>query len=506
MKTARLAVVALAILAAAALGYWWGARQQAALPAKVDPSAAGAPPSAERKLLYYRNPMGLPDTSPVPKKDSMGMDYLPVYEGDDKGGGVALSPEKIQMSGVRTEVAELRELGHTLRVTGRVELNERRVYSVTPKFEGWIERLYVNSTGQPVRAGEALMEVYSPELVTAQQEYLIALRGAGGADGETGDTMKRLQDGALARLKNWGIGETEIERLRAEGSVRRTLTLRSPVSGLVLEKPAVQGMRFMPGEMLFRVGDLGAVWIVADVPERDLGAIRVGQKARVQVTALPGRDFNATVAFVYPTLNAQTRTGQVRLELANPGGALKPAMYASVELGAGERGRVLAVPLAAVIDSGNRRVVLVQTGEGRFEPRDVELGARGDDYVGIAKGLKEGERVVVGGNFLIDSESNLRAALSGFTAAPKANTSSSHSATGTVQSIDLSAGTVSLRHDPVASLGWPAMKMDFTVQDKALLKGLKPGQDVAFDFREEGQGNWTITRIAPRTAADHKGH
>jgi Cu(I)/Ag(I) efflux system membrane fusion protein len=504
MKTARLAIVALAILAAAGTGYWWGARQQATLPGKAEP-AAGAASSAERKLLYYRNPMGLPDTSPVPKKDSMGMDYIPVYEGEDKGGGVALSPEKIQMTGVRTEAAALRELGQTLRVTGRVELNERRVYSVTPKFEGWIERLHVNSTGQPVRAGEALMEVYSPDLVTAQQEYLIALRGADAAGTETGDTMKRLQEGALARLKNWDIGEADLERLRREGTVRRTLTLRSPVGGLVLEKPAVQGMRFMPGEMLFRIGDLTAVWIVADVPERDLGMIRVGQRAKVQVTALPGRELDATVAFVYPMLNAQTRTGQVRLELANPGGALKPAMYASVELGAGERGRVLAVPLAAVIDSGNRRVVLVQTGEGRYEPRDVELGVRGDDYVGIAKGLKEGERVVVGGNFLIDSESNLRAALAGFTAPPKAD-AAAHSATGTVQSVDLSAGTVSLRHDPVKSLNWPAMTMDFATQDKALLKGLKPGQDVEFEFREQGQGNWTVTRIAPRTAPEHKGH
>ena len=504
MNAIRLAAVVLAILAAAAAGYWWGARQQATLPAQSDTTAV-APATGERKVLYYRNPMGLPDTSPVPKKDSMGMDYIPVYEGEDKGGGVALSPEKIQMSGVRTEAAALRELGQTLRVTGRVELNERRVYSVTPKFEGWIEKLHVNATGQGVRAGDPLMEVYSPDLVTAQQEYLIALRGADAAGTETGDTMKRLQEGALARLKNWDIGEADLERLRREGTVRRTLTLRSPVGGLVLEKPAVQGMRFMPGEMLFRIGDLTAVWIVADVPERDLGMIRLGQKAKVQVTAIPGRDFDATVAFIYPTLNAQTRTAQVRLELANPGGALKPAMYASVELTAGSRGRVLAVPATAVIDSGNRRVVLVQTGEGRFEPRDVELGARGDDHVEITKGVRDGERVVVGGNFLIDSESNLRAALAGFTAPPKAD-AAAHPATGTVVSVDLSAGTVSLRHDPVKSLNWPVMTMDFAVQDRALLKGLKPGQDVAFEFREEGQGNWTVTRIGPRDAAGHKGH
>ncbi|MCM8614081.1 efflux RND transporter periplasmic adaptor subunit [Accumulibacter sp.] len=502
MKSARIAAVALAILVAAAIGYWWGARQQAMLPAKTD-AAAAAPAAGERKVLYYRNPMGLPDTSPVPKKDSMGMDYIPVYEGEDKaGGGVGLSPEKIQMTGVRTEAAAPRELGQTLRVAGRVELNERRVYAVTPKFEGWIEKLYVNATGQGVRAGDPLMEVYSPDLVTAQQEYLIALRGSAAAGAETGDTLKRLQEGALARLKNWDISEADLERLRREGTVRRTLTLRSPVGGLVLEKPAVQGMRFMPGEMLFRVGDLGAVWVIAEVPERELGAVRVGQKARVQVTALPGRDFDATVAFVYPTLNAQTRTAQVRLELANPGGVLKPAMYSSVELAAGGRGRVLAVPAAAVIDSGSRRVVLVQSGEGRFEPRDVELGARGDDYVEIVKGVKDGERVVVGGNFLIDSESNLRAALAGFTAPPRAT----HSATGAVRSIDLSAGTVSLRHDPVPSLSWPAMTMDFAMQDKGALKALKPGQEVEFDFREEGQGNWTVTRIAPRAVAAHKGH
>ncbi len=501
MKSARIAAVALAILVAAAIGYWWGARQQATLPAKADPSAATAPSTSERRILYYRNPMGLPDTSPAPKKDSMGMDYIPVYEGEDSGGGVALSPEKVQMSGVRSTTAERRELARTLRITGRVELNERRVYTFAPKFEGWIEKLHVNATGQGVRAGDALLEVYSPDLVTAQQEYLIALRNVDAAGSETGETLKRLQEGALARLKNWDIGEADLARLRREGTVRRTLTLRAPVGGLVLDKPAVQGMRFMPGEMLFRLGDLGAVWIIGDVPEQDVGAVRVGSRARVQVAALPGRDFDATVAFIYPTLNAQTRTVQVRLELANPDGALKPAMYASVELAADGGGRALAVPASAVIDSGKRRVVLVQTGEGRFEPRDVELGTRSDDYVAITKGLQEGERVVVGGNFLIDSESNLRAALSGFSAPPAA----AHAATGTVQSIDLSAGTLSLRHEPVPSLNWPVMTMDFSVQDKALLKGLKPGQDVDFEFREQGPGDWTVIRIGPR-AATHRGH
>lgn len=376
-------------------------------------------PAAEPKLLYYRNPMGLPDTSPVPKKDSMGMDYIPVYEGDEQPEGqVKISPEKVQKLGVKTEVASVRPLTRPVRVVGTVQVDERRLYTVAPRFEGWIQKLHVNATGQAVKRGEILMEVYSPELVSTQQEYLLALGGVrslgeAGAEVQTG--MRRLADAALQRLRNWGIPEDELQRLRKEGQARQLLTLRAPVTGVVLEKMAVQGMRFMPGDVLYRIADLSSLWLLADVFEQDLGLVHLDQAVNISVNAYPGKVFSGRVAFIYPAVNPQTRTGQARIELPNPAGLLKPAMYASVELAASQhQAEVLTIPTSAVLYSGTRQMVLIDKGEGRYEPRPVELGLQGDNYVQVLKGVAEGEQVVVSANFLIDAESNLKAALSSF--------------------------------------------------------------------------------------------
>jgi Cu(I)/Ag(I) efflux system membrane fusion protein len=267
------------------------------------------------------------------------------------------------------------------------------------------------------------MEVYSPDLVAAQQEYLIAWKGlqsVAGAGPEAEASMRSLIGSALQRLRNWEISEEELQRLQTEGKARQTLVLRAPANGVVLEKPSVAGMRFMPGEVLYRIGDLSSVWLIADVFEQDLGLVRQGQPAKIRVDAYPGREFDGKVSFVYPTFTAETRTAKVRVELSNPGGALKPAMYAQVEIAAA-RGdaKTLSVPDSAVLDTGTRQVVLVRRGEGLFEPRPVKLGMRADGYVQVLEGLGEGENVVVSANFLIDAESNLKAALGAF-AAPAA--------------------------------------------------------------------------------------
>jgi len=410
--------------AGAGAGYWLGARQDQGAKIQGDAprtSTADAAKKAERKLLYYRNPMGLPDTSPTPKKDQMGMDYIPVYAGEEPATDIStvkISLEKVQRLGVKTETAALRALVHTVRAVGTVQVDERGLHTVAPKFEGWIERLDVNTTGQYVRRGEVLMEVYSPDLVTAQQEYIIALKGGEAVkDGhpETQASMRQLIAGALQRLSNWDISEEELQRLQKERTARRTISLRSPVSGVVLEKPALKGMRFMPGEALYKISDLSALWLLADIFEQDLALIAQGQSAKIMVNAYPGKVFAGRVAFVYPTVTPETRTAKLRIELANTGGLLKPAMYASVELAAGRsRAKVLAVPDSAVLDSGTRQIVLVQRGEGSFEPRPVKLGVYADGYVEVLEGIKAGESVVISANFLIDSESNLRAALSTF--------------------------------------------------------------------------------------------
>ena len=361
----------------------------------MSPATAGA--KAERKILYYRNPMGLPDTSPVPKKDPMGMDYIAVYDGEEPDTGstqIKISVDKVQKLGVRVEPAAMRSLDKVIRAVGRVEVDERRVFAIAPRFEGWVERLFVNATGQPVSKGQALFEVYSPELVSAQREYAIAneavkaLKDAGD-DPQAG--MRRLADSSLARLRNWDISDEQVRTLTQSGEARRTLTFRSPVSGIVMEKKAVQGMRFMPGDSLYQIADLSSVWIMADVNEQDIGLIRTGSKAKVSIGAYPDQKFEGTITYVYPTLKPETRTVSVRLEIGNPRQLLKPAMFAEVELPVGGKGKVLTVPNSAVIDSGTRRIVLVQLAEGRFEPREVKLGAR-TRRLRRGNGRREGRR------------------------------------------------------------------------------------------------------------------
>lgn len=382
--------------------------------------ATPAPASSEsRKILYYRNPMGLPDTSPTPKKDSMGMDYIPVYADEEAAPGqVRISLDKVQKLGVKTEQVTSRELIRTVRVVGQFQLDERRQHSVTAKFEGYIERLFVNATGQPVKRGQPLMEVYSPELVSAQEEYLIAWDGRQSLRNGTEESLAgvgQLAEGALKRLRNWDISDAQLQRLQREGKATRTLTLYSPANGVVLEKIAVQGMRFMPGEPLFKIADLSAIWLLADVFEQDLALVRVGQAVKISVDAYPEKELAGKIAYIYPTVSPETRTAKVRVELANPGGMLRPDMYASVQLVAGhDKAQALTVPDSAVIDSGTRQVVLVQRAEGLFEPRAVKLGMRSDGYAEVLQGLSEGESVVVRANFLIDAESNLKAALGSF--------------------------------------------------------------------------------------------
>ena len=436
-KNLNLAVGVLIVAAAAGFaGNWWGAHHADPSVASMEatPVTPSAPAPKERKLRFYRNPMGLADTSPTPKKDSMGMDYIAVYEGEEEdtpanANQLKISADKVQKLGVRTEAAALRVLDKTVRAAGRIEPDERRSFTIAPKFEGYVEKLLVNATGQAVAKGQVLLEAYSPELVAAQREYAIATQGVQAlaqAGAEAQKSMQQLADASLARLRNWDVSEAQVKELAASGSSKRTLTFRSPVSGIVTEKKAVQGMRFMPGDALYQVTDLSSVWVVADVAEQDIGAVRLGARATVKINAYPDKTFAAALTYIYPTLNAETRTVPVRLELANPGGLLKPGMFAQLELAVGAKARVLTVPVSAVIDSGARQLALVQVGdasEGRFEPREVKLGARSENYLEVLSGLREGESVVTSANFLIDAESNLKAAIAGFGTAPAAASS-----------------------------------------------------------------------------------
>jgi len=389
-------------------------------------SAASVPasqpaPQGKGKIVYYRNPMGLPDTSPVPKKDSMGMDYIPVYENETGGdaGIVTVSPARVQMLGVRTATVATRSaLARTIRATGSVQFDERHLATVTTKVGGWIEKLDVAATGESVRTGQSLLEVYSPDIVAAEQEYLVVAAMSSGAHGDMvhGDS-ELLVDAAARRLRALDVSEGEIQRLRRTGTAARRIAVLAPANGIVTEKDAVLGMHVDPGTPLYKTADLSSVWLIAQVQEQDLGQIKPGQAAHATFVAYPGRVFDGVVDFVYPTLMPDTRTAKVRIVIPNKNNLLRADMYATVAIGAApSTAPMVAVPNSAIIDSGTRQAVLVVKGEGRFEPRAVRLGARGDAYTEILSGLNEGEQVVTSANFLIDAESNLRAALQAFTA------------------------------------------------------------------------------------------
>jgi Cu(I)/Ag(I) efflux system membrane fusion protein len=380
-----------------------------------EPAGKKPPPttSGPRKILYYRNPMGLPDTSPVPKKDWMGMDYIPVYEGEEQDDGktVRVSLDKIQRSGVRTESVEPRVIVRPVRAAGTVMHDESRLTIVAMRSDGFIEDLFVGKTGQHVHAGEPLFRVYSPDIQRAQIDLLVAM-----GTGQRGADAARTLEGALQRLRNLAVPESRIKEVRESGANPRTLDWPAPATGDVIEKKVINGQRVKAGDELYRIADHSHVWIIADVAESDLPAIKVGTRATVMVRAYMTQPIEGEVTLIYPELRAETRTARVRIELPNPDGRLKVDMYADVvfHTGAGDA-PVIAVPASAVLDSGTRQVVLVAKGEGRFEPRPVKLGARGDGYVEILDGIQKGEEVVTSATFLIDAESNLKAALQSFT-------------------------------------------------------------------------------------------
>jgi Cu(I)/Ag(I) efflux system membrane fusion protein len=377
-------------------------------PSPVGEAAQGAAPAGERRVLYYRNPMGLPDTSPVPKKDSMGMDYIPVNAGEDDGSTVTVSPGKLQRTGVRSEAVERRVLTMPVRAPGTLAEDERRISVVSVRSEAFIEKVEAVTTGDHVRKGEPLLRLYSPEVAAAGAQYLSTLAEGGSQPGG-----RLVLDGARRRLENLGVSADVLAEIERTRKVPLTITWTAPRDGVVIERNVSDGMRAMPGDVLFRIVDHSALWVLAEVTERELAGIREGQAATMHVRGFPGRVFNGTVTRIYPHLSMETRTARVRIELANPDGILRPAMYADVEFATGSQTPVVAVPDSALIDTGTRQVVILDKGEGKFEPREVKAGVRGTGFTEIRDGIAEGDKVVVSANFLIDAESNLKAALQG---------------------------------------------------------------------------------------------
>jgi len=381
--------------------------------------AADGPCPGGAQPLYWKAPMDPTYVRDEPGKSPMGMDLVPACPGNDDASsdeGIRVDSNVLQSMGVRTATVEQRDLTRLVRAVGRVDYDERLIAHVHTKIQGWIEKLHVEYEGEVVRKGQPMIDVYSPDLVATQEELLVAARYQESMENSDFPDIRKggndLFEATKRRLELWDIPDRDIERLLATGKIQKTVTLYAPSSGVVTSIMARQGSEIGANDNLFTIADLSQVWIYADIYEYEIPWVAVGQTAQVELRNMPGRTFEAKLTYVYPFLDPKTRTVRVRLELPNPGLLLKPEMFANVEIGTETRNSVATVPEEAIIRSGRRNVVIVSLGNGRFEPRDVELGIdSGDGWIEIRKGLVGGEVAVTSGQFLIDSESNLQEAV-----------------------------------------------------------------------------------------------
>lgn len=370
----------------------------------------------ERKILYYRSPMNPQQTSPVPKKDEMGMDYVPVYEDHAGSNVVHIDPATQQNIGVTTKMVTKRKLSRTIRTTANITYDETRLYTINSKIMGYVEKLFVDFTGQLVKKGQPLLEIYSPDLVSTQEEYLQALKYRKEISGGSAVSISgadQLVESARRRLTNWDISENDILALEKRGTPEKTMTLYSPADGIVTDKMVINGQNIMPGMTLYKIADLSTVWGLAQIYQFELQWIKSGDKADLQLSYLPGKSFQGRVTYIYPYLDSETKTARVRIEIKNTQNfEFKPGMFADVTIKSPLNIDVIAVPEQSIIHSGIRDIAIVSLGNGYFKPVNVTLGARGDGgYVQIINGLNEGDNIVTSSQFLIDSESNLNAVL-----------------------------------------------------------------------------------------------
>ncbi|MFH1528076.1 MAG: efflux RND transporter periplasmic adaptor subunit [Bacteroidota bacterium] len=411
----------------------------------------------ERKILYYQDPMNPQSTSPTPKKAPDGMDYVPVYEeqksgngekkiayyqdpmhpwftsdkpgtapdcgmdlvpvyeGEGNAEGIKIDPVTVQNIGVKIETVKKQKLQNVIRTTGKVDYDERKVTTITTKIMGWVEKLFVDYTGKYISNGQPLFEIYSPELVSTQEEYLQAIRYLKKVSNSSDDVKngaRELVNSAKRRLLYWDISEKDIDEIEKNNTPKKTLTIYSPVNGTVVEKMVFQGQQVMAGMGLYKVADLSNVWVMADIYQVDLPWIKLGQKVDLELSYLPGKTYKGTVTYIYPYLNEETKTIKVRTEVTNTSNYdFKPGMFAIVKLVSPISVEAVVVPDQAIIRTGERTIAVMSLGGGYFDPRDVKLGVASAGLVQVLEGIQEGEKIVVSSQFLIDSESNLKAAI-----------------------------------------------------------------------------------------------
>src|SRR2546427_11127057 len=449
-----------------------------------------------KKILYWQDPMVPGQKFDKPGKSPfMDMPLVPVYADGDEG-KVTISPRMQQNLGVR--VAEVRKgaLAPAVEAVGSVAYNERDVAVVQARSNGFVERLYVRAPLDPVRKGQPLAELYVPDWVAAQEEYLSAKRIGARSDAAS---LAGLADAAAQRMRLAGMSDDQIRAVETGGKVQPRLTITAPIGGVVGELTAREGMTVMAGAPLFRLNGLSTVWVNAEVPEASAAQVRPGNPVEARTPAVSGAVFKGKVSAILPEVNPATRTIKARIELANPGGQLVPGMFATVSFTPAARKDVLLVPSEAVIQTGRRSVVVVAQGDGKFAPVDVEVGLDANGQTEIRKGLQAGQKVVVSGQFLVDSEANLKASTTrmGEMPGPAAGQGpdATHRGEGKVESIGKEEITIS--HGPIASLQWGAMTMGFKLPATGLPQGIAVGNSVSFEIRPTKDGTFQITSIAP---------
>jgi len=502
------AIAALVIAASAAFGYagYRYAMHRMMPPDTAATAAASAAPSTsgasvDRKVLYWYDPMVPQQKFDKPGKSPF-MDMQLVAKYADEGGGsagdeskVTISPRVVQNLGIRTAEAKLGSFEPKLEAVGSVGWNERGVAVVQSRSNGFVEKLHARAPLDPVAKGAPLVEIFFPEWAGAQEEFLLLLRQAS-------PETRPLAEAARQRLVLLGMSAEDIAQVERSGKVVARFTLRSPISGVIAELAVREGMTVMAGATLFRIVDLSSVWVTAEVPEAQAAMLVPGSRVEARVPAFPEQVFVGRVGAILPDVNAVTRTVRARVELANPGARLKPGMFATLSLSSGRGKPIVLVPSEALIRTGERSLVIVVEADGRYRQQDVEAGIEMGGSSEIRKGLKPGDKVVLSGQFLLDSEANLRAGLSrmdspspAVPAAPAAP--ALHKGTGVVTGVSAPDGYLELKHDPIASMKWPVMQMGFSVPDKKLLEGLKKGDGVEFEMRglPNKDGDFVIDRV-----------
>ncbi|WP_027867368.1 efflux RND transporter periplasmic adaptor subunit [Massilia alkalitolerans] len=512
MNTKRIVGVVLVAGAAAVAGYglYWLGEQNGAKMGKAG-TVTGTPtqppggdgmvdPATGRRVLYWHDPMVPGQRFDKPGKSPfMDMQLVPVFADEAGGqGGVAIDPRLQQNLGMRTAEVTKSSMTQAVEAVGNVAYNERDVTLVQARSNGFVERLHVRAPLDPVRKGQPLAELYVPEWIAVQEEYLAVRR-------MTGSGTDAMADAARQRMRLAGMTEDQVRRVVSSGKVVARVTLSAPASGVVTDLAVREGMTVSAGAPLFRINGLDRIWVNAEVPEALSGQVRPGVAVEAHTPVMPGAVFKGKVSAVLPDVSATTRTLKARVELANTGHQLVPGMFANVVFVPAAREDVLSVPTESVILTGQRSLVILAEDKGRFRPVDVEVGAETGDRTEIRKGLEAGQRVVVSGQFLIDSEASLRGVVSRMNEAAQAGVdakagteapverSDIHKAEGKVEAIGKDSLTLS--HGPVASLKWPAMTMDFQFAPDVLPAGVKVGDTVSFEFRQTPEGEYAITRM-----------